>query len=202
MGMPERKSAEARREQIIATALDLAHEVGPDRMTTEAIARRIGLTQAAVFRHFPRKSDIWVAVVDWLRRRLAGQWADTLALGLAPTDTLRALAIGQFLFIETAPALPAILMSRELQADGGVLGQAIGGVMDAFRHTLAALVREGQRQGDVRPNLDSDQTAFALIALIQGTALRWVMQGRSFDLVAEGKAVITIVIDGVRARPG
>ena len=40
MGMPERKSAEARREQIIATALDLAHEVGPDRMTTEAIARR------------------------------------------------------------------------------------------------------------------------------------------------------------------
>ena len=150
----ERKPAGERREEIIVTALDLAAEVGPDRITTEAIAGRIGLTQAAVFRHFPRKSDIWVAVIGWLRERLARRWAEALGGGGPPSDKLRTLLVGQFRFIAGVPALPAVLLSRELQAEGGIVQQAILGVMDAFRLALSGVVREGQDSGEIRAGIE------------------------------------------------
>jgi AcrR family transcriptional regulator len=199
--MMRRKPAGERREEIIATALDLADKVGPDRITTEAIAARIGLTQAAVFRHFPRKSDIWVAVIGWLKDRLAVRWAEALAADCTPADRLRLLLVNQFRFIGGVPALPAILLSRELQAEGGIVQQAILSVMDAFRQTLAQVIRDGQLAGQFAPGHDPDRAAFALIALVQGTALRWVMQGRGFDLAVEGEAAVGMMIAGLVSRP-
>ncbi|MEW5729854.1 MAG: TetR family transcriptional regulator [Pseudomonadota bacterium] len=196
----ERKPAGERREEIIAAALDLAHEVGPDRITTEAIAGRIGLTQAAIFRHFPRKADIWAAAIGWLRERLSRRWAEALSGEGRPSEKLRTLLVGQFRFVAGVPALPAVLLSRELQAEGGIVQQAILGVMDGFRVALAGVVRDGQEAGEIRPGLDPDRAAFALIAMVQGTALRWAMQGRAFDLVAEGEAVVDIALDGLLSR--
>ena len=51
--MPRRKPAEDRKAEIVATLLALADQIGPDRLTTNDIAREVGLTQAAIFRHFP-----------------------------------------------------------------------------------------------------------------------------------------------------
>ena len=57
-----RKSAQERKAEILATALRLADELGPDRLTTAAIAEAVGLTQPGIFRHFPTKQALWQAV--------------------------------------------------------------------------------------------------------------------------------------------
>ncbi|MFZ1682105.1 MAG: helix-turn-helix domain-containing protein, partial [Rhizobiaceae bacterium] len=70
-----RLPAEARKAEIVLAALRLVDEAGPDALTTEKIAVAIGLTQPALFRHFPRKELIWTAVAE----RLAGDMATTRA---------------------------------------------------------------------------------------------------------------------------
>ena len=57
-----RMPAEARKSEIVDCALKLAGKVGPERLTTEMIAREIGITQPAIFRHFAKKEEIWSAV--------------------------------------------------------------------------------------------------------------------------------------------
>lgn len=195
--MGQRKSSAERRAEIIEATLDLASEIGPDRVTTDAIAQRIGISQAAIFRHFPRKSHIWAAVVGWLNERVALRWAEILAQQQPPVVRLRALLVGQFDFIQSVPALPAIVLSRELQADGGIVKQAIMGIMGSFRRALACVIADGQKAGEIRSGLDPDQAAFALIALVQGTALRWVMVDYAFDLAAEGEVVVDIALNGL-----
>ena len=82
-----RKSAELRKAEIVATVLDLADRIGPDRVTTGAVASQIGVTQAALFRHFPTKADLLDEVAarwlqDWARvmdRRLSATAHDALA---------------------------------------------------------------------------------------------------------------------------
>ncbi|HEX6974797.1 MAG TPA: helix-turn-helix domain-containing protein, partial [Vicinamibacterales bacterium] len=56
-----RLTTDQRQREIVATVLALARERGPDAITTQAIAQRMGLTQGAVFRHFPDKEAIWLA---------------------------------------------------------------------------------------------------------------------------------------------
>ncbi|MEZ5869283.1 MAG: TetR family transcriptional regulator, partial [Defluviimonas denitrificans] len=56
-----RKPADLRKAEIVAKVIDLADRIGPDRVTTGAVAKAVGVTQAALFRHFPTKADMWGA---------------------------------------------------------------------------------------------------------------------------------------------
>ncbi len=62
--MTERKPAEARRREIADAALKVVAEQGLGRFTALAIASELGLSDAALFRHFPTKEAIVLAAVD------------------------------------------------------------------------------------------------------------------------------------------
>lgn len=59
-----RISGEERRCQILQTAISLFAEKGFSGTTTKEIAQRAGVSEAMVFRHFARKSDIYDAILD------------------------------------------------------------------------------------------------------------------------------------------
>ncbi len=50
-----RKRADDRKSEIVMVALRLADELGPDRLTTNAVAKVVGLIEPGIFRHFPTK---------------------------------------------------------------------------------------------------------------------------------------------------
>ena len=56
--MPIRKSADNRKAAIVVAMLRLANELGPDRLTTAAVAQ----AKLGIFGHFPTKQDLWLAV--------------------------------------------------------------------------------------------------------------------------------------------
>ena len=56
-----RRSSESRQTEIIETVLKLAAEHSPGLITTQEIADQMGVTQGAIFRHFPNKEAIWLA---------------------------------------------------------------------------------------------------------------------------------------------
>lgn len=70
----QRLSTEERQDEIVKAAVELAGAHGIDNVTTQEIAEVVGVTQGAIFRHFPTKDTIWVAVVHWIRGRLIAQW--------------------------------------------------------------------------------------------------------------------------------
>lgn len=196
-----RKTAEERRTEIVETAVRLADELGPDRLTTEAIAKEVGLTQPGIFRHFPRKQEIWEAVAGWVGARLRERWAAADRAADTPEERLRALLHGQLDLIRTVPAIPAILFSRELHAGNEALRNAFLRLLTEFRGVVAGHVRAGCRDGRFRPDLDPDDAASLVVALVQGLAVRWSLSGRRFDLAAEGDRLLTLLIEGLAARP-
>src|SRR5262245_66287874 len=68
--------AAARKRQIVETTLELVTEHGADAVSAQLIADTIGLSQPAVFRHFPTKGAVWMAVIGWLQDRLADAWSE------------------------------------------------------------------------------------------------------------------------------
>ena len=116
-----RKSAAERKADIVAALLLLADRIGPDRLTTTDIAREVGVTQAAVFRHFPTKAALWTSAAEGIAALLESGWQAAIAANPRPRDRLRALLAVHLSLNETCPAMPAILNSRELAADDAAL---------------------------------------------------------------------------------
>lgn len=191
-----RKPAEARKAEIIDAALRLADKLGPDRLTTGAIADAVGLTQPGIFRHFPKKQDLWQAVAARVGAMMKARWTKTQNPDAAPTDRIRALIGAQLRLIQSTPAIPAILFSRELHTKNKGLRKAFFGLMSRFHRLIAGLVTQACDAGEMRDDLDPDDAAFLIIGLVQGLAVRWSISGRDFDLTQEGSRLLELQLSG------
>lgn len=193
-----RKSADDRKSQILAEALVLADRLGPDRLTTTDIAKAVGLTQPAIFRHFPTKQALWLAIAESIAARLDTAWAQALDTAKTPEDRVRALFLAQLSEIAASPALPMILFSRELNVENVELRAAFHSLLLRFQSHLVAALEAMRAQGVLRGDLAAGDAAQFLTSLIQGLAIRWTLAGRGFPLVQEGARLLAVQMTMMR----
>lgn len=200
--MSSRQSAVDRKAQIVAEVLRLADEIGPDRLSTTDVARAIGISQPAIFRHFSTKGALWLAVAEYIAERLQTDWAVAEARASGPRARLRALIEAQLTTISETPALPSILFSRELHVDNQALREVFRGLLGAFQGRLVAVIRDLQASGHLRREVSPDDVAILLTSLVQGVAIRWSLGARGFPLVREGLRLFDVQLALLAAREG
>lgn len=185
-----RKPAELRKAEIVTTVLDLADKIGPDRVTTGAVASTIGVSQAALFRHFPTKAAMWLAVADHVTEELTTAWENARAD--EPVGRLEALVAAQLGQIMAKPALPMLLFSRELNVGNEDLRAAFRGLLMKFQALIVTEVIRGQDAGCLRPDIAPADVAVLLTSLVQGMAIRWSLGARDFSLIEEGVRLLNV----------
>ncbi len=193
-----RKSAAKRREQIAIAALELLAEVPVGGLSTRMIARRVGISQPGLFRHFRSRDGILLEAIALTRGQLAGLAEAVLEQQADALQKLGALARGLLTHIEHNPGLPRLLMSDAHPHDGPVrvaLKQLLG-----MQHGLATeLIRQAQAQGTIdRQRVDPKRAATLFVGFLQGVSLQWQMADRKLPLAEEADPLFTLWLDGVR----
>ncbi len=160
-----RKGAE-RREEILNAALEVCLEEGVAALRTEKIARRVGLSSGGIFRHFSSKKVILSALAERLCARLEA----TLPAFPAEEDPLSWLH--QFVEARSRALLQdaglGLLFSREFEK--ALPQEAKRALRSQFSKTWEALlgaVRAAQSQGIARQDLEAEELAMAITALVQ-----------------------------------
>ncbi len=180
-----RKPHSTRREEIVDAALALLGEHGIEGTTVTRIADAVGVTPAALYRHFGSRDEILAAVVDAASHR-ALSWIDSSA-DPDMLDRLRNLGQSHGSWardhVDTMarPLFQALSLSRE--PDSGMHPDR----WPAYAR-LTAFVEEGKRQGSIRADVDSQDVAWAMLSFAY-------MQDMALLLGADDS-----VIDGSLAR--
>lgn len=191
-GMSNRKTSGDRKAEILSATLDLAFDVGPDQVTTGMIAMRLGLTQPAIYKHFPKKEDVWEAVSVRLCARISDNLLKRDQCSDAPLDGLRSLILNHLRLIAEAPALPEIMVSRDRT---GALTKARGHLQFAMTEFRSALDREfelARPVGNFRAELGTQDGVSLLFGIIQSLALRLIVTRDTGFLVKEGERLIDL----------
>ncbi|MDA8127930.1 MAG: TetR/AcrR family transcriptional regulator [Betaproteobacteria bacterium] len=199
----QRLPAEERQEEIIKAAVELAGEQGVDDVTTQDMARAVGVTQGAIFRHFPTKDMIWLAVVHWVRGRLMGALDVAAGQGKDPLDALEKMFFAHLGFVERMPALPKLIFTDHLLKKNPKIKELVRSILAEYETKVTGLIAQAKAQHLVRPDLDVQAAAAAFVGLIQGLLVRVSIIGARNSLVAEGKLVFPIFLHGIgSARTG
>jgi len=193
-----RKSAKDRKAEIVDAAIRLAADIGPDRLTTDMLAKEVGISQPGIFRHFPTKGDIWWAVAQRIGAMMGGKVGSRENEDGNAAGQLHKLVIAHLGFIETTPAIHAILFSRELHAENEKMRSFFAGLIVSRQRHFSKLIAAGMAAGKFRKSLDPDDAAYLILALIQGLAMRWSLNARGFDLVAEGRRLLDLQLAGFK----
>ncbi len=195
-----RKPADLRKAEIVAKVIDLADRIGPDRVTTGAVAKAVGVTQAALFRHFPTKADMWGATADHVAETLSAAWTEALARTDDPVLGLESLIATQLDRIAATPALPVLLFSRELNVENADLRAAFRKLLAAFHGHIVRTAAAAQESGQIRRDIPASDIAVLLSSLVQGVAIRWSLGARGFPLREEGLRLLDIQLHLLAAR--
>ena len=139
-----RLSTDLRQAHLIEAALLLAAQRNPADITTGDLARAVGITQGAVFRHFPSKEAIWLAVLDWSatelmqKLRVAVEARQAGANDFNPLAALQDVFIAHVDFVVTYPGVPRVVFQELQHAQETALKAAVRALMLQYK----ALVRD------------------------------------------------------------
>lgn len=199
--MPGRRLRSGQRKQeIVAAVLALARERGPDAITTQAIAERIGVTQAAVFRHFPDKEAIWLAVFAWVREALGAVFDAAVAKGGPPLARLERAFVAHVAFVAANPGVPRVLF-HELQYPGdSAVRVEVRTMVAAYRRRIVTLVREAKAAGALAQDLDVALAPVLFIGAVQGLVIHASLAGDERVMNRRARQVFRLLVDGYRGH--
>ena len=189
-----------RRQEIVATVLALARERGPDAITTQAIADRMGLTQGAVFRHFPDKQAIWLAVFAWVREALGAAIAQAVEKADSPLAKVEAAFLAHVAFLAANPGVPRV-MFHEMQYPGDSPVRAeVRAMIASYRQRLTLLFRQAKAAGELPRELDATLAPVSYIGAVQGLVIEASLAGDEAGMVKRARKLLPLLLDGYRGR--
>lgn len=201
----QRLSSDQRRREIVAAVLALAADHGPDAITTHAIAERMGVTQGALFRHFPDKQAMWLAVFAGVRESLGGVLDEAIAKARSPLGALGRAFEAHVAFVASNPGVPRVLF-HELQYPGDSPVRAeVRAMVGGYRKRLAGLFAQAKAAGELPPTLDVEAAPVLFIGAVQGLVVLSALDGNPAAIRRVARAVFALLLDGFRggrAAPG
>jgi AcrR family transcriptional regulator len=157
-------SADTKR-RLTAAALDVVAQHGVEGATTTRIAQAAGLSQAALYKHFPTRNDLLLAALDSLYDTIHEV---VLESSSEPDVIERLRTIGRLhsdLIVSGRGSFIYPLFEFLAAPPESGLREAQGVRQLQMIQSVAAMVEEGKAQGSIGPDVDSEQVGWALHAV-------------------------------------
>jgi AcrR family transcriptional regulator len=199
--MPIRLSTDGRQAEIVQAALRLARESSPALITTADIAEAIGVTQGAVFKHFPTKDAIWLAAMRWVRETLLQTLQAAADQAATPLEALAAMFQAHVDFVVAHPGVPRFIFHELQQPADSSAKLEVRAVLQGYRKLLLGQLAASIQQGQVSPQLDPQVAATSFIGLIQGLVMQSMLTGRTAALRQQADAVFALYRRGLGEAP-
>lgn len=194
---PKHLPADERRAATVEAVVDLAAEQNPSDITTTAIAQRMGLTQGALFRHFPTKDAILQAAMTWVAERLLAR-VDKAAEGASsPLAALEAMFMTHIAFVSEHPGVPRMLFG-ELQRPGDTLPKKIvQALIRQYGDRLRRLLEAGKAKSELHAELDVEAATVLFIGTIQGLVMQSLLAEDVARIRRDAPGAFTIYRRGI-----
>jgi AcrR family transcriptional regulator len=164
------------------------------------MADAMGLTQGAIFRHFPSKDAIWLAAMGWIRERLMGVLGAAAQGTGSPLDALERMFFAHVDFIDRHPAIPRMVFSGQMLHDNPKLKALVQEIVSGYEARLVDLLCEAREAGLVRADLDEQSAAILFIGMIQGLVVQITIFGARRSLTEEARKVFPVYLAGIKAE--
>jgi len=200
-----KQATQVRQASLVAAALNLAAQRSPADITTTDLARAVGITQGALFKHFASKEALWLAVMDGVTETLmarldaaAAQACGPSGDGAAPLAALRAVFMAHVDFVVQYPGVPRLIFQELQSPDDTPLKLRVRGLMQRYRHLLFNLLQQAREKQGLRPDIDLHAAIVLFIGSVQGLVMQALISGDVSTVAAQAPGVFAIYQRGLQ----
>ena len=180
-GNPPRKRPKPgeRRVQILQALAQMLEQPGAERVTTAALAARLQVSEAALYRHFASKAQMFEGLIDFVETSVFGlvnQIGEREPAGPVRAARIVAMALQ---FGEKNPGMARVMVGDALVYEHERLQQRMNQLFDKLEAALRQCLREGAAENGaaLTPDADAQLSASVLTAFMVGRLQRFARSG-------------------------
>jgi len=177
----KRQDTLVRQEQIVDAARRLIVKDGSEHVTVRRIAKQVGISEAAIYRHFKSKRDILSLLVDHIENDLQADFTAVSTQGRTPLEVLDSILKSHLSAIERRRGISFQVIAEIISLGDKKLNRRVSETINKYISCLKGLLCEGIKTGEVREDVDLEATATILFGTIQGLVNIWALSNYSFD---------------------
>ena len=196
----KRRSTAIRKQQIIDAARKLIIKKGSEHLTVRAMAKEVGLTEAAIYRHFKSKREILSFLMNHIMDTMLHDVERTATENSPSLDTIDQALKQHLSEIEQRKGMSFQIIAEIISLGDKKLNKDVYEKLNAYIDRLKHLLSEGVRSGSVKEDIDLGASALLLFGMIQGLANIWALSGYSFDLSEKYEALWAIYRQAIKSR--
>ena len=164
----------SRRQQILAALAKMLQESPGERITTAALAKVVGFSEAALYRHFPSKTKMFEGLIEFIEETIFSRI--TIILAEEKTTLKRCEQIVHLLltFAERNPGISRLLVGDALTGETERLRQRIAQFFDRVEVQLKQVLHEAELRENLHCIISDAAFAHLLMAYVDGCITQFV----------------------------
>jgi TetR/AcrR family transcriptional regulator len=165
-----------RKLQILQTVAAMLEQPKGEKITTAALAAKLDLSEAALYRHFASKAQMFEGLIEFIEQTvfgLANKITAEEGSGLRQAEGIVAMLLG---FAQKNRGMTRVLIGDALVNEDERLQQRINQLLDRIEATLKQALRIAVTQGELAASTDVGAQANVLLSYVIG---RWQLFGKS-----------------------
>jgi AcrR family transcriptional regulator len=183
-------------ESLLAVAVAVFNERGYDGTSMGDLSRRLGIAKSSIYYHVDGKEDLLRLALDRALDGLFSVAAQVAERDEPAIDRLEHLVRGSVAVL--ADRLPYVTLLLRARGNTGTERRALARRRQ-FDQIVADLVKQAERDGDIRPDVDPAVTARLLFGMVN-SIVEWYRPGRRRADDGLADAVCAVAFDGLRLQ--
>ncbi len=167
-----------RRSQILQALAAMLEQPGAERITTAALAARLGVSEAALYRHFASKAQMFEGLIEFIEQSVFSLVNQLAERESDPAVRSRKLLVLVLQFAEKNPGMTRVMVGDALVFENDRLQERMNHFFDKLESCLKQNLREAAAaMGGMMPTVDAQMSASVSIAFMVGRLQRFARSG-------------------------
>ena len=180
----------ARQLEIIEAAGKILTNAGVSGLTTKNLAREMGFSEAAIYRHFSSKEKVIIAMLEYIAASMDELYVIAMDNDEIPDKKLKILFQNQFSFFGSNPHYVVAVFGDGLFEETDLIHQAILKIMAIKMKHLRPIIVNGQKKGVFTNEVTTDNLMHIIMGSVRLQMYKWRVANFQFEIEKEGNKII------------
>lgn len=184
-----------RQIEIMEAATQRIDRYGIQELTIKHLSSDIGVSEAALYRHFKSKNEIMLGLLTYFMQEMSQRVMDIISKeGKTPVERLRGVFSSQLKAFTQKPSIVSVIFSEGIFRFNKELSATVSDLMDMMHDLIDSIIKEGQDDGSISNLVGHSTLATIILGSMRITVLKWKISGHTSDLIKDGNSVLNGIL--------
>jgi AcrR family transcriptional regulator len=189
-----------RKESLILTAVEIINELGIQGLSTREIAKRQGVSEGTIFRHYKSKSELMIGVLDHYSQYDSDIMITARQKKENPLEAIIYFVNAYAEYYKNYPEIISISQNYDVFARDPELQEKIKIIYNNRTTFMEELIEEVKKQGKFSTYVESEKLTNVILGSFSSICMKWRFNNQNFDLKEYSISTIKMILDAFIIR--